>query len=81
MYEKFLNELVKRLIGNHFNETAFKCEIEFNHDTEMISYEVETVNKKSIFHKYNGYLGSVGHLVVTTIDDNFLDLDNFIEIT
>jgi len=81
MYDKFLEELIKRLIGNRFKETAFKCEIEFNHDTEMISYEVVTVNNCADFHKYNGFLGTIGNLVVTTINDNFLDVDSFIEIT
>lgn len=81
MYDNFLKELIERLIVNHFNETAFKCKIEFNHNTEMIDYEVETVSKSAGVNKYRGYLGCIGNLVVTTINDNRLNKENYIDIT
>lgn len=81
MYDKFLKGLIKNLIEKHFNETAFKEEIELRGDTGLLSFEVETVGKNADFHTYYGFLGSVGNLVVTAIDDNQLEIESFIEIT
>lgn len=77
--KKFMGEMVCRLVGNHFNETAFGIELT-KRDKYTVDFKVSTVHDGN-FHEYEGFVGCVGQVVITKVDGKFFDkISEFIEL-
>lgn len=79
MYKKFVEAMVERTIERYFNVTVFSREVKHSTTTELVDFKVRASgNDKST--SYEGFVGTVGQIVVTTIDNKRLPKEEYIII-
>jgi len=80
MYKKHLVRLVEKLIEEHFKVTSYGRSIKENTETGMVNFKIITINSENRHIVYEGYVGGLGSVVITSIAGEFLGKENFITV-
>lgn len=80
MYKKFLENLTERTVSEKLNVTVYKRKFKYSDSTELVHFTLSTVNKEGEFKVYRGFVGTVGQITITSIDDKEFSAEEYITI-
>lgn len=81
MYKKFVEAMVENAISKYFDCICYRRAFRYINDTGMVRFTVKaTAMGSHTFTQYRGYVGTIGQIVITGIDDKELETEEFITI-
>lgn len=81
MYKKFIKNIVKKTMENYFIATVYKVEVTYRKDVDMVDFTAKVLkDSTSPSYSYGGYIGSIGQIVITRINNRHLNAEDYITI-
>lgn len=81
MYKKLVEALVENAISKYFDCICYRIAVSYNQNTGMVRFTVEAAEKGCThLHTVRGFVGTLGQIVITTIDSKELETEKFITI-